>query len=295
MIRFAWLQFRMQVALAAGALAIVAIVLAVTGPNLVHLYDTTVVTCAAQHDCSTATTAFTDTDGPLQVFLDFLLLLVPVLIGMFWGAPLVAREFESGTFRLVWTQGITRPRWLAVKLGLGALASMAVAGLLSLMVSWWSSQLDFVNGEIFDPLRFGVRGIVPIGYAAFAFMLGLTAGLLFRRMLPAMMTAVFGFFAVREIMTRWVRPYLFAPLHKSMPITAASPLVFEGTPPAWGSPLPPEVSCRMHGSTRTRSSTRSVMSPPRRSSTMPARSIRRSASSTSRPAPLTSPPSSTNW
>ena len=69
MIRFAWLQFRMQVALAAGALAIVAIVLAVTGPNLVHLYDTTVVTCAAQHDCSTATTAFTDTDGPLQVFL----------------------------------------------------------------------------------------------------------------------------------------------------------------------------------------------------------------------------------
>ena len=109
MIRFAWLQFRTQVAIAAGALAVVAGVLALTGPNLVHLYDTTVVNCAAQHDCSTATNVFTDTDGALQVFLDFVLLVAPLLIGMFWGAPLVSRELEAGTFRLAWTQGITGP------------------------------------------------------------------------------------------------------------------------------------------------------------------------------------------
>ncbi len=119
MIRFAWLQFRMQAAIAAGALAIVAVVLAVTGPSLVHLYDTTVAACGSQHACSDATTTFTDTDGPLQVFLDFLVLLGPLLIGMFWGAPLVSREFETGTFRLAWTQGVSRSRWLAVKLGLG--------------------------------------------------------------------------------------------------------------------------------------------------------------------------------
>ena len=71
MIRFAWLQFRMQAAVAAGALTIVAVVLALTGPNLVHLYDTTVASCAVHHDCSTATADFTDIDGPLQVFLDF--------------------------------------------------------------------------------------------------------------------------------------------------------------------------------------------------------------------------------
>ena len=54
MIRFAWLQFRMQAAIAAGALAIVAVVLALTGPDLVHLYDSTIASCAAHHDCSTA-------------------------------------------------------------------------------------------------------------------------------------------------------------------------------------------------------------------------------------------------
>ena len=230
MTRFAWLQFRTQAAVATGALVIVAIVLALTGPNLVHLYDTTVATCAAQHDCSSATTAFTDTDGPLQIFLDFLVLLAPVLMGMFWGAPLVAREFETGSFRLAWTQGVSRTRWMAVKLGLGTLASMAGAGLLSLMVSWWSSDLDLVNAQIYNPLVFGVRDIVPVGYAALAFTLGSAAGLFFRRLLPAMLTALVGFGVCRELVSRWVRPALFAPLHESLPISATSPLSFEGSP-----------------------------------------------------------------
>ena len=231
MIRFAWLQFRMQAAVAAGALAIVAVVLALTGPDLVHLYDSTIASCAAHHDCSAATANFTAADGPLQVFLDFLLLVVPLLIGMFWGAPLVSREFEAGTFRLAWTQGVTRSRWLAVKLGLGAVASAAIAGLLSLIVSWWSSKLDYVNADPFNSLRFGVRDVVPIGYAAFAFALGLTAGLLFRRMLPAMLTALVGFIAVREAVAAWVRPHLFTPLYQSLPITAATPVSIDQTSP----------------------------------------------------------------
>jgi len=230
-IRFAWLQFRMQAAVAAVALAIVAVVLALTGPNLVHLYDSTIASCAAHHDCSAATTNFTAADGPLQVFLAFLLLVVPLVIGMFWGAPLISREFEAGTFRLAWTQGVTRTRWLAVKLGLGAVASAVIAGLLSLMVSWWSSQLDQVNANPFDSLRFGVRDIVPIGYAAFAFALGLTAGLIFRRMLPAMLIALVGFIAAREAVAAWVRPHLFTPLHQSLPITTATPVSIDQTSP----------------------------------------------------------------
>ncbi len=229
-IRFSWLQFRVQAVVAGVGLAVIAVVLAVTGPNLVHIYDTTVLSCAAHHDCSAATTALTDTDGPIQVFLAFLLLVIPVLIGMFWGAPLVAREFETGTFRLAWTQGVSRTRWLAGKLGLGALASLGVAGLLSLMVTWWSSPIDRVQADPYGSLVFGVRDIAPIGYAAFAFVLGVTAGLLVRRTLPAMLSAFVGFFAVREIVTRWVRPHLFAPLYKSLPITAAAPVGFDETP-----------------------------------------------------------------
>ena len=42
---------------------------------------------------------------------------MPALIGAFWGAPLITREFEAGTFRLAWNQSVTRARWLAIKLG----------------------------------------------------------------------------------------------------------------------------------------------------------------------------------
>lgn len=231
MTRFTWLQSRMQVATTAGALAVIAVVLVLTGPNLVHLYDTTVAACGARHSCSTASTAFTNTDDPMQVVLDVLVLAAPLLIGLFWGAPLVSREFESGTFRLVWTQGVTRTRWLAIKLALGALVSMAVTGLLSLMVTWWSSRLDLVNAAPFDTLRFGARDIAPIGYAAFAFFLGVTAGLIFRRMLPAMVTTLVGFVVIREIVSSWVRPHLFAPAHLALPITSSTPVSIDQTAP----------------------------------------------------------------
>ena len=72
--------------------------------------------------------------------------------------------------------------------------------------------------------HFGARDIVPIGYAVFAFALGVTAGLLFRRFTAGMLTALIGFVAVREIVTSWVRPNLIAPFHESLPITAATPV-----------------------------------------------------------------------
>ena len=52
-----------------------------------------------------------------------LIILLPAVIGLFWGAPLIARELETGTFRLAWNQSVTRERWLAVKLGILGLAS----------------------------------------------------------------------------------------------------------------------------------------------------------------------------
>src|SRR5262249_57509041 len=68
--------------------------------------------------------------------------LVPAVIGMFWGAPLIARELEDRTYRLAWTQSVTRTRWLAVKLGLPGLAAMAITGLFSLIITGWASPLD---------------------------------------------------------------------------------------------------------------------------------------------------------
>jgi len=185
MIWLTWRQFRVQTLVAAGALALLALAFAVTGPQLVHLYDTTVATCRAQHDCQIAMNALGSKDNLLQDLARLVMLVVPALIGIFWGAPLIARELEAGTQRLAWTQSVTRGRWVAVKLGLVGLASMATAGLLSLMVTWWSSPFDRIGAGRLDPAIFGERGIAPVGYAAFAFALGVTAGMLIRRTVPS--------------------------------------------------------------------------------------------------------------
>jgi hypothetical protein len=230
MIRFTWLQFRLQAIVAGSALVAIALVLAITGPHLVSLYDTTVIHCAAHGDCSAATTALINADGTIQVALTFLLLAVPALIGMFWGAPLIAKEFETGTYRLAWTQGVTRTRWLTTKLGVGVLAGLTVTGLLSLMVTWWSSPIDTVNAKFFDPLVFSTRDLTPVGYAVFAMMLGVTAGLLMRRTIPALFSTLAGFVAIRYVMNSLVRPHLMAPLHQVLAINARSPLDMGETP-----------------------------------------------------------------
>jgi len=90
-----------------------------------------------------------------------LVLVAPALVGVFWGAPLVARELENNTFRLAWTQSVSRTRWLAIELGLVGLASMVTAGLLSLMVTWWSSPFDRITDSPFSPSSFDRRDLVP--------------------------------------------------------------------------------------------------------------------------------------
>ncbi len=71
---------------------------------------------------------------------------------------------------------------------------------------------------------FDERDIVPIAYAAFAFVLGVTIGILIRRVLPAMATTAVTFVATRLAVFLWVRPNLDVPLHAKVPdIIGASP------------------------------------------------------------------------
>ncbi len=226
MFRLTLHQFRLQAAIAAVALAAAAILLAITGRQLVHLYDTLVVPCAAQGNCDAAQHTFLRHQLLLQNLLGPFLMVAPALLGIFWGAPLVARELETGTYRLAWTQSVARNRWLAVKLALLGFASMVVAGLLSLMVTWWFSPFDKVTVNRFLPGVFDTRGIVSIGYAVFGFMVGVTAGVLLRRTLPAMGITLAAFLGVRLVMDIWVRPHLMSPAHIALPVSASSGLGF---------------------------------------------------------------------
>ena len=230
-----WRQFRPQAMVAATALAAVAIALAATGPHLAGLYTSSgLANCAT--DCGSKAGDFL---GQVQgstselIFYGaiFLLYAVPAIIGIFWGAPLIARELESGTFRLAWNQTITRRRWILVKLGLVGLASMAAAGLLSLMISWWASPLYRAAGQASSnglsinrlaPPLFGATGIAPVGYAALAFAVGVTAGLLVRRTIAAMAITLAVFVAIQVLWPVFVRPHLVSPAHISRPLAAVS-------------------------------------------------------------------------
>ncbi len=217
MTRLAWRQFRSEAVVALGALAVVAIVLGVTGPHLVHVDDT-------------EPSQVTNTYHTLQAAVAALLLVVPALLGIFFGAPLVARELETGTFRLAWTQSVSRSRWLLAKFALVGLAASVIAGGLSLMAAWWANPVNVVEQDRFSPANFGMFGIVPFGYALFAFALGATAGLLFRRTIPAMVTTLVGYVAARYAATYWIRPHFAAPLHRFLPLTQVTAYGFSQSP-----------------------------------------------------------------
>jgi hypothetical protein len=235
MIWLTWRQFRAQAIVAGAALVAVAIALTVTGPHLASLFDSSgLATCRLS--CGADASHFIDEvkgSGTELFFYGgiFLVYAVPALIGLFWGAPLVSREFEVGTFRLAWNQSVSRARWMTVKLGLIGLAAMATAGLLSLMTTWWASPLyqaaqkdgqNSLSISKIGPALFGAGGIAPAGYAAFAFALGVTAGVLIRRVVPAMAITLAIFAAVQVLTPGFIRPHLIPPARSVQALSTAS-------------------------------------------------------------------------
>jgi hypothetical protein len=202
-----WRQFRLPALSVFAALIVIGVVLAITGPELV------------------GRTNFSDQDmmfgGTILV-----LYLLPAVIGVFWGVPMITRELESGTHNLVWNQTVTRKRWLATKLGFGLLAAMVAAGLLGWAVSWWASPIDALAATQTDrgmlsriaPVVFGARGIVPIGYAAFALALGVAVGMLLKRTVAAMAVTLVVIAAVLLVVPNFVRPYLLPPQQMTVAI-----------------------------------------------------------------------------
>jgi hypothetical protein len=113
----------------------------------------------------------------------------PVLVGLFWGVPLLVKEFDRGTHRLVWTQSVRRSRWIVVKLaGLGV--AVTLAGLvLGAFVTGWIGASDSPMGRFSGEL-FGTTGVAGAAWFLAVFALGAAAGAVLRRMLPAMAVTI---------------------------------------------------------------------------------------------------------
>jgi hypothetical protein len=166
--------------------------------------------CPTGDSCSSAVQAFLDRFGTLRVALKAILIGLPVLPGLFVGAPLLAREFEQGTDQLVWSQGITRRRWLFVKLGLLIAVtlffatSLAVAGRV-----WFEAQPAFNSSQWTE---FDIQGPAYVSYAFFSLALGVAAGAAIGRTVPAIAVALVGFVGARMAIEFLARPNFLAPL-----------------------------------------------------------------------------------
>lgn len=199
-----WRQYRVSAAITAALLAAFAAVIVADGVQLASHWHSILVACAGSRACLQQQAPLVN--GVVSD-LPYISLIVPIALGMLWGAPLVAHEIESRTTDFAWSQTITRTRWLAVKIGWLLLAAVACGGVIGVLTTWWSGPANAMTGGAFAPGQFDTQGIVPIGYAVFAMALGIAAGTVARRTLPAIAVVFGGFIGVRLVISNFLRPH----------------------------------------------------------------------------------------
>jgi hypothetical protein len=200
-----WRQHRVQFCLGAALLSAFAVLIVITGIQVADQFHAAQAACAAGHGCQNLGGLFMGSHA--IGFLVICTLGAPVLVGLFLGAPLIAAEFETGTTQFAWMQSVTRRRWLTVKVGWMLLAAAVWGGVISATVTWWSGPDNAQQLDAFKPGRFDLMGTVPVAYALFAMALGIAAGALLRRVLPAIAVTLAGFIAARALITLLLRPH----------------------------------------------------------------------------------------
>jgi hypothetical protein len=207
-----WRQYRSQAAFATLVLAVFAAVLIITGLQMASQWHTILSGCTASGTCGALHEGQTSLGSVVGHDFAILSLLAPALFGMLVGAPLLAREYEARTMDFAWAQSVTRARWLLVKVGWVLLAAAVWGGVLAELVTWWSGPRNAAFQNWFQPNYFDQQGIVPIGYAVFATALGIAAGAIFRRTLPAVAIVVGGFIGMRVWLSQDVRAHYMTPV-----------------------------------------------------------------------------------
>lgn len=216
MIWVTWRQHRTEGFLVLGVLVLSSLLLLITGLNMAHTFQQSgLSTCLANNThhpsvCDPLAEPFQNQYGSLYLFA-IALLLLPILLGALVGAPLVAREWEQRTHRLVWMQSITRTRWLTVKVLLLLGTSLLVALALLIELSWWYNPFSQLSGRL-NPIAFDFSGPVLLASTVLALALGIFAGTLTRRTVLAILLTLALIAAIRLPVEFVLRPNYEPPI-----------------------------------------------------------------------------------
>ncbi len=215
MIWLTWRQQRTETLIAAVLLALVVALLVPTGLHVASVYDSEGVGACLTDPSLTCNQTLDSFAARWDSLLNLVawLNLVPALLGVLIAAPLVL-DFERGTFRLAWTQSVTRDRWLATRLALIVGAAVAASLLLTLLMTWWRRPLDDAGSRFAD--GFDVEGFVPATYTLFAAALVVAIGVVLRRAAAAIGLSLVAFLAARITIAAWARPNYQDPIQVTL-------------------------------------------------------------------------------
>lgn len=218
---FIWRQHRRQFILFGIILAIFAIFSIFTGNHYWHIYQHATASCAqnpATPSCSDIAGNLPQSYGVMLRVVFVTSLAIPLVLGLFLGSPLFSKEYEEGTHKLVWTQSVSRRRWLTAKV-LWMLLFAALYGLaVSLLVNWWTRTTNALDHSRFDAGQFDVQGMMPFAYSVFFTTIGFTVSAWFRKTIVAFAVTLGLFIFFQVLFAQWVRA------HYMMPVTITSPM-----------------------------------------------------------------------
>jgi hypothetical protein len=216
-----WVTWRLHRGLLIGVLGFfLAAVLAMLAVGLrIHQDYAALIACrpAASSACTQLGDYFNSTDWHEGNGIHVAVQAAPVLLALFAGPPVLAREFENGTYRYAWTQGIGRVRWTVTRLAILAAVATVAALVLSLQCTWFFAPfLKTQDMTAVSPGVFGTRGVVYAAWTLTALCLGTFLGALLRRLLPTMLVTLAAYLTLAAVTWFFLRGHY--PVHSFWPM-----------------------------------------------------------------------------
>jgi hypothetical protein len=216
-----WRQHRVALGAATASLAALAVYVWILGLRLHHAHTAATACNVTSPTCADLITHFNFLNHVLAG--GYVLQTVPALIGAFVGAPVLARELETGTFRYAWTQGFERWRWALAKLVVLAAVVTAAAGALSVLLSWYyrpylatgNEARSLTEASPFSLALFDLRPVAFAGWTLVALSIAGLAGMVVRRAVPAIVATLVAYAGLALLAANLLRQHYMTPLLSS--------------------------------------------------------------------------------